>query len=1148
MVSVMLCVQGFAQHGEEALSNRRTKKIATHAGPVVLDTLSIVPGTFSVTGMGEAGWTLDEVNAVVSWKATSLPDSVWVSYRVFPFKLNSVSRYLNYDSIRFNFTPEKPFVYTPGLSQQKIIDFGNINYNGSFGRGITVGNNQDAVVSSSLNLQLNGFIGDSIELTAAISDNNIPIQPEGNTQNINDFDRIFLQVKKGGWHADFGDIDIRQSRNYFLNFSKRLQGGSFGIDHQLTSHISNSLLVSGAITKGSFTRNVITAIEGNQGPYKLTGANNEIYFAVLAGTEKVFIDGQLMTRGQDQDYVIDYNTAELTFTVKHLITKDTRIQVEFQYTDRNYLNSLLYAHDELSVHKKLKIDIGVYSNADAKNSSINQTLTAQQKQFLSQIGNNIDSARYPNAVQDTFSVSSILYKKVDTSYNGITDTIYVYSHDKNDTLYNLSFTNVGPGQGNYTVVNDGNANGRVFRWVQPVNGQKQGDWDPVILLITPKKHQVLSAAARYDFNDKSSLQVEGAVSNYDINTFSTADKGDKGVAAKVNYTMEKQVSGNAQKGLALITNVGYEYVQDRFRPIEILRNVEFNRDWSLPYNVPAATEQLINASFQLKDEKNNFLKYSFTNYDRSDDYRGIRNAVENTMAIKGWHFTNAFLLTHVRTPDQKGFYLRPSVQVFHDLASLKNIRIGGSYASENNRQAYTLTDTLLPVSFAFHTWEAYIRSSAQAKNTWGLTYLSRENKFPDRKDLKAQDRSRSVNGMAELMRSEHHHLRLNATYRVLDVVDTLHSGQKSDKSLLGRAEYEVNALKGFLRGDVLYELGAGQEQKREYTYVEVPAGQGYYTWNDYNQDGIPQLNEFEVAVFDDQKKWIRVFTPTNEYVKANYIQFNYNVGLNPGRLIASNTTASFLKFIRRFSTSSALQINKKDISHGGFAFNPFSKTLADTSLITLYSFLSNTLFFNRESPDWGIDVTHRINNSKSLLNYGFESTSLKDISIKGRWNAGRSVATSLLNRYMSNGLENPSFANRNYLVKGFMLEPTVSYIYKSNFRVSLIYTYDNKKNKLGSAETAVNNQLAAEIKYNALSNGTVNGRFSFNHISYTGEANSTVGYLMLNGLLPGKNYLWNIELTRRLAGNLELNLQYEGRKPGTGPVVHTGRVSLRAIF
>ena len=1132
---------------QSPVSNLRHRNFSITTDTLKLDSLSIVPNSVSVEGIPTTDYRLDYINAYLVWIKKPASEKVLITYRVFPYKLNAVTKRMDYDSVAFRFYT-KPFEFNNELTaaQKGIFDFGTMTAEGSFGRQIAFGNSQDAVLNSTLNLQLSGMLGDSIEVQAAFTDNNIPIQPDGNTQQLNEFDQVYLQFKKKNWQLNLGDIDIRQNKSYFLNFYKRLQGISFQTENRIGGETISRTLGSGSIAKGKFTRNIFQGLEGNQGPYRLTGANNELFFIILANTERVFVDGELLQRGEDQDYIINYNTAEISFTPRRMITKDSRIQVEFEYADRNFLNANFYVSQEFEFNPRLKVRMGLFSNSDAKNSQINQTLDVDQKQFLSSIGDSIYKAYYPSAVLDTFAAGKILYEKIFDPFPGV-DSFYQYSTNPTLAKYNLSFIDVGPGNGNYVPDFNG-ANGKVYKFIYPIGGVKQGRYEPVILLVTPKKQQIINLGVDYAADKNTLFKAEVAMSNYDANSFSKIDDGDdRGWAAKFQLNNNKPLK--SKSGLILFSSLDYEYVQDKFKPLERLRSVEFTRDWGLPLQTTAATENIIRALAGVKNKSNNSLSYQFTSYRRSDHYKGYQHAIRQLLDWKGWKFNNELFSTHSKTISDKAVFLRPVIDMSKQFRELKNWKLGFRYALEQNTSRHEITDTLTPMAFSFDSYSVYLRSDDSKKNRYGITFFTRADKYPVDKRFVKGDRSLNLNLQAELLKNAKRQFYLNATFRKLEVYNTAVSKQKDDETFLGRAEYVMNELKGLLTGNILYEVGAGQEQQRDFAYLEVPAGTGQFAWIDYNNDAVQQLNEFELAAFPDQAKFIRIFTPTNAFVKANYITFNYSLTLNPRSILNQGDLKGFKKFLSRLNLSTSLQINKKSVAQGSFEFNPFKYDVEDAALITVNTTFLNALSFNRISSKWGIDLSNLRNKGKALLTYGYESREVNDWNLKWRWNMSRSFSVNANAKKGSNALFTPQFANRNYQLDIYAVDPNLVYIQGTSFRVVTGYKYEVRKNDpLYGGEKSISNSLNLETKYNILQNSSVTGKFTFNDISYNFPTNTTVSYIMLDGLLPGKNYLWSLGLTKRLINNLELTFQYDGRKPGGTRTVHMGRASITALF
>jgi len=183
--------------------------------------------------------------------------------------------------------------------------------------------------------------------------------------------------------------------------------------------------------------------------------------------------------------------------------------------------------------------------------------------------------------------------------------------------------------------------------------------------------------------------------------------------------------------------------------------------------------------------------------------------------IKGWRFDNSISLSNVNAADQQGYFLRPTFSITHRFAKVEELFGRGCLSIEHNEMRMKASDSVALQSFAFSNLQATFKSDEGKPNHWGIVYSTRTNSYPLGKELVKSDRSQNINIYAELLKNEHHQFRFNATYRTLDIVNNKVTAQLPDQTLLGRTEYQMNIKKGLLTGSLLYEAGAGQEQKRD---------------------------------------------------------------------------------------------------------------------------------------------------------------------------------------------------------------------------------------------------------------------------------------------------------------------------------------------
>ena len=1128
LAGFLLCfLSSFAQ---ETLQSYPTKKIAFSKDTISIEKFSLNNSFFEIKDKN--GKVIDtsfyQVNfqkgTLVFTKEINTSDSLVVRYSKFPDFLTKTYSIFDDDKVVSNeagklvvFKKDKNTKYKP---------FDGLNTSGSITRGITIGNNQNTVVNSNLDLQITGKISDKVSLRASIQDSNIPLQEGGYSQKLDEFDQIFIELFSDKWNIRAGDLFLENRKSEFLNFNKKVQGLSthftFGTPDKKTE-----VVAAGALVRGQYARSAFTGQEGNQGPYKLRGNNNELYVLVISGSERVYVNGILKTRGENNDYIIDYNAGEIIFTSLFPITSEMRINVEYQYTDRNFTRFITYGGIS---HERENWQIGgyVYSESDVKNQPLQQNLSSEQIAILQNAGDVISLMNGPSAYLDTFSENKILYKKV---VIGAVE-VFEYSNNPGDELYNVRFSLVGTNQGNYVLVNN-QAVGKIYEYRAPIGGIPQGNYDQIIRLIAPTKIQMATVLGKYNPNEKTLLDFEVALSNSDQNLYSSKDdNNNKGVAGKLNG---KQRLFDGKTKIDVFAN--YQFIQDNFKPIERLYNIEFNRDWNITSTL-LGNQSFLSSGLDFNFNNKGKALYQFENLNFGDAFSGNKHTLSGRYATKNWMIWSNSSVMKSDSELSNSSFARSQNRSSYKLG--KNW-VGATVNLEDNSEKLKTTNTFSALSQRFIEYGAFVGRGDSTKVFVELGFLQRQNDSLQNNRIERVNHSNSYYLKSQLIKTEKSNLSVFLNYRTLKYEA---ANLKDEPSLNSRILYSDRYFGQLIQITTAYETSSGTIAQQEFTYLQVAPGQGVYMWNDYNSNGIQELQEFEIAPYPDLAIYVRVFLPNQVFVRTHQNKFSQSVNLNFNQW---QNEKGFKKFASHFYNQTSFLIDRKIRRNGAnFDLNPFSNE--EEELIGLNTNFRNSLFFNRGKQHHSTTYSFLFNESQNLLSVGSFSATNKSHQLQYQHLVQKSWLFNFSGNTILTKSNSENYANRNFEIESFLIAPKIGYLFSKNASWDIFYEFQQKENQIGALERLTQTRFGTTFTYNSDKGFSMNGEFSMYNNSYDGNALSAVGFQMLEGLQPGKNQTWRLLLQKNLTQFLDININYQGRNSESSKTIHTGNVQLRAFF
>ncbi len=457
-----------------------------------------------------------------------------------------------------------------GLSLGELGE-GNLIVHGSKTIQVSSGTRRDMVVDQNLRLDISGQLTPDISVRAFLSDDNLPVVPEGNTQQLRDIDKVLVQLKGKRWSSTFGDFVAQREGTTFGNYRRKLQGVS------VTGNVEGfTYEVLAGSPRGRYRTLQIKGQEANQGPYFLGAGDNVNNLFIVAGSERVKLDGTLLVRGADRDYVVDYIRGTITFTYKRLITAESSIVVEFEEGEGPYGRTVTGAGAGLNFELPGSLGAGLFrmrmiSEKDDPARLRTGELGPEDQSTLALAGDNPQLALASGATLVPDSTGT---------YDLITlgDEEY-YVQNLGAGAWDVSFYFVGPQLGAYELDSLGPAGERLFTY----RGQNEGSYAVGRPLELPSTHSMVTMFSVLGDTAGAHLGAEWDLSREDLNRLSERDDSDNsGNAFHLTGASGKKTLrlGKRDLGRGVISGA-YSNLTATFRPFDLVRDIFAYRQWGL---------------------------------------------------------------------------------------------------------------------------------------------------------------------------------------------------------------------------------------------------------------------------------------------------------------------------------------------------------------------------------------------------------------------------------------------------------------------------------------------------------------------------------------------------------------------------------------